>query len=199
MTCIAILKNRSGKLLFASDRRVTAGNYAYPLPVPKTIQRDGIILAGAGCAFLDSTLVFTLPIPKKPDNLSIHEYMFCTFLPCTLHHLRKQKIIHPLENRLNVDPLFTSGQIDPEDSYAATFVIGIAGQLFVMDFDSKSVALDIVGTPYAIGCGSQYALGSLKTTEHMKLTTKARLQIALRVTAELDPNCDSKIDFTQEA
>jgi hypothetical protein len=193
MTCIAVLRNKRGKLVFASDRRVTDGSKATILPVSKTIQRDGYILAGAGSSFLSSKILLTAPLPPV-RTLDVYKHMFQVFLPEFLQYLRDCCVVHPSENRLNSEP----SPHNPENEEIGSFLIGINGYLFELDLTPTMLHLDIASVPNAIGCGAPFALGSLYTTEGSKMTTKARLVRALTIAAKINPNCDDNIDITSE-
>jgi hypothetical protein len=189
-----VLKNSRAKLVFASDRRAVAGNYKYKCVSSKVVKRGEFIIAGAGSAFLDSVLQEHLSLPGIDDDTSVASYMFNTFLPIAIDTLRKFKIIHESENRLNV----SSDMVDKDDDDGASFLIGVKGHLFEFTLDNHAVGLDEVPPPYAIGSGGSYALGSLITTANMKYTVKARLKMAIEAAAKLDPFVDNQIDFTVE-
>lgn len=195
MTCICVLKNKRGKLVFGSERRVI-NSHKYVLPIPKIVKRNGIIIGGAGGSFVCSLITTSLPIPAYNSAKSTQEYMFDSFLPSSLEFLREHKIIHPTENRVNIDPDLLGSDSEAPD--ASVFLLGIKGSLYEFEIDSKYFYLDVVPTPYAIGCGGKFALGSLLTTSDMPISVNEKLKLALKATSHLDPNCDDNIDIMVE-
>jgi ATP-dependent protease HslVU (ClpYQ) peptidase subunit len=191
MTCIAVIKSHKGKLIFAGDRRVSSGD-SYQIKVASKIsKRNGIIMAGAGSAYVSTLIrnILQFPVPKKKCNVS--DYMHNAFFDKLNELLRKKGFLRGSELHL------------PEE-LSTSILIGIRGQLFKIDLTNVSsvgfVLINEVNTPYAIGCGGRLALGSLLTweVEGIIREPEAKLRTALKVASQVSAGCDDNIDIVYE-
>lgn len=192
MTCLAVLKKRNGKLIFASDKRVSWGMMkAQVLTGSKTVKRNGIIIAGTGTCYLITLAEQILKFRKPNKNEDPTQFIHNVFL----EELKKLLIKKGFQR---------NGELHITDSFRTVLLIGCKSRLFELDIDSDGdklsmIAVDEIDTPYAHGCGGYYALGSLLTTEGSGLSEKERLKKALEVAAHMSPGCDTNIDFIEES
>lgn len=190
-TCLAVIREdkgpHKGKLIFAGDRRISWGMGGHQVGVrPKICKRNGVLFAGTGSAYL-CDLICELcdvpPINKDIDGFNyIHRYLYDS--------VKSTLINKGLGDKEN-------GILIPDEMHAV-ILIGVKGELFEMGISDVILSLDAIGAPFAHGCGGQYALGSLITTEKLKISSEKRLQIALGVAAKLSPGCDGNIDIIRE-
>ncbi len=193
-TCLAVLRDTSGKLWFAGDRRVSWGMHrAQRMVKPKIAKRDGILLAGTGVGSLCDEIVQLLQIPEQGKHGDPFLYIHEVFMPSLFEHLRHKGYLHKEERRLG-----HNGEGMEDHWFGAAILIGLKGQLFELDVDNEHIGVDLIDAPHAHGCGGDLALGSLLTTEGTKLHPKTRLEKALRVAAQVSPGCDDNIDVLHE-
>jgi hypothetical protein len=194
MTCIAIAKNKSGKLMIAGDRRSSWGwSKAEEMEVPKINKKDGILLGATGNGDLCSLFVedggFNIP-EKKTD--CINTYMYHVF----------KKAVH----KFLMSQYFSTKDVLalPPDSYVEV-VIGIEGQAWSLTVlnpleDSDHYAVEImvsrVTLPYTTGCGGIPALAVLKHEKNKKgYLTKQDLEDSVKIAGQISPGCDEKVDI----
>lgn len=192
-TCLAVIREKGkrgklGKLVFAGDRRISWGFGGHQIGVrPKVVKRNGVIFAGTGVAYLCDIICELMEVPEIPPKLDGFTY---------LHDHLYTHIMQILTEKGCMDK---EGKTTLSDGMHAVILVAAKGELFEVAIDNESgVTIDAIDAPYAHGCGGKYALGSLKTTEQMKLSSHQRLQLALGVAAELSPGCDSNIDIVEE-
>lgn len=196
-TCLAVLRDKEGKLWFAGDRRVSWDmSKAIKGPRAKIAKRNGVLLAGTGVSSICDEIVDLLSIPRYNSTQSVFHYMNRNFLDAVLKHLSKRKLLHKEERRL----VYKEGKKEAEDGewFGAIILVGFQGELFELDVDNHHIAIGPIDAPYAHGCGGDYALGSLLTTEDSKLNPKTRLIRALNVAARMSPGCGDGIDILTE-
>lgn len=192
-TCIAVIrekynKKKKGELVFAADRRISFGHSYQEGVRPKVVKRDGIILAGTGLGYLCNLACELTPIPKIPIEMDSFAYVHGPFK----ESLKIALISHGCSD-INNQLAF------PED-INTTILIGVKSDLYIIGFDSDfGILIDPVAAPYGAGCGGMYALGSLMTTENIKMSSEDRLTLALQVAAKLSSGCDDQIDIVRES
>jgi len=191
-TCIAILRDKRGKLWMAGDRRVSWGMHqAQIMPKAKIAYREGLLLGGTGCASICDEFVRLMSIPHMSKEAEPYDYMHNVFMPAVFDHLAVRKYLHEKERRI----AYREGADPADDWYGALVLIGLRGDLFELTVDNYDISLDQIDAPYATGCGDHLALGSLLTTENIKMKEKDRLTLALQVAARVSPGCDNNIDI----
>lgn len=202
-TCIAVIKNE-GKLIMAGDRRASWGfDQAQKMPIPKISKKGNLLMGATGNGYLCSLVVDIIKFPARTKTQTIAEYMFTT-IPNTI---TKELIKRGFGT--------SSDLLKLPHSYDAEIVIGCEGEVYSIIIgnnysdDSAEGALghiivDVVNTPYATGCGGQWAWGVLDEHELLKkdnllsLTPEASLRRALTVAARNSPGCDNNIDIIYE-
>ena len=189
-TCIAVIKNKKGKLMMAGDRRQSWGmSQAQRCPQPKVIKRNGFLLGGTGHGGICNLITMRMPVKDQANwctkTMSIDDYMYEVLMKDIKHILK--------------DDFKKDGGIIPG---RAMIVVGHSGHLYEIDINpdktQSSIVLDTLSTPYATGCGGQLAWGSLLTTKKLKMSDKQRLITALHVAAAVSPGCDAEVDIIEE-
>jgi len=193
-TCLAVLrekfdKKKKGELVFAADRRISWGSSQYQsMTYPKVRKRNGFILAGTGDAYLCDLIVQLTNLPDIPKGMKIFNYVHQVFRRCMEETL--------IENGLKGE----KDSIGIPEKMSAIVLLGVNRELFEISVDdSYGIVINPINAPYGHGCGGDYALGSLKTTENLKMSSEDRLTIALNVASELSAGCDNKIDIVRES
>lgn len=202
-TCIAVIKNE-GKLIMAGDRRASWGiDQAQKMPIPKISKKGELLIGGTGNGYLCSLIVDIIKFPSITKNQSISEYMF-TVIP---NIITKELIKRGFGTSSKLLKL-------PHD-YSAEIVIGCRGEAYSIiianDYSDDSsegalahIIVDVLNTPYATGCGGQWAWGVLDEHELLrkdsllKLAPEDSLRRALIVAARNSPGCDNNIDIIYE-
>jgi len=193
-TCLAVIrekldKKRRGELVFAADRRISWGSSQFQkLVYPKVKKRNGIILAGTGDSYLCDLIVQLTPIPDLPPRMKVFNY---------IHEVLRRTIESNLiDNGMKGEK---DGLGIPGKMYAA-ILVGIQKELYEINVDERyGIVINQIDAPYGHGCGGDYALGSLKTTENLNMSSEDRLTVALNVASELSAGCDNKIDIIRES
>lgn len=200
MTCIAVCKLKSGKIVMAGDRRLTHDwSMATEMPVPKIRKTDeGYLVGAAGTGNLATVLVELTAFPEaKSSDLSIY-----------MHFQFKKSLIKSLiaSGYGNSDGTL---MIPGDDGMHG--IVVIHGHVFAVDVrhpdDSAHhgnvltgiVEIEEMGTPYAVGCGSSTATPILRYLKRQKgYSTKEDLRTAMFEAADLSPGCDFKVDIISE-
>lgn len=192
MTCIACIKYK-GKLYIAADRRISwETSQIQECPSPKVVKRDGVIIAGAGDAYLLTLLTSCLSIPNNETDIDTY-----------MHHHFQKAVKKLLIGQGFVDPHGLL-RVPPDMELECVLAVqGILWSIAIVNAEDvpnglSLVLIDKVNTPYATGSGGQLAWGSLLTTETMNMKPKERLQLALNVASRVDPGCDNKVDIEHE-
>lgn len=187
-TCILALKNGSN-LWFAGDRRCSSGMEHYQKsPRPKINYRNNILLGAAGHAAMCDELTDLYKIPHYEGG-DIYQYIHNEFWPYFLAHLRSKEL-------LKADELKATGK-----EVVLHGLVGLGDQLFVCWVTDDDCGILNIDTPYAIGCGGQYAMGALRAIEilytdsELEFDPKEMLNQALSIAAEYSAGCDDNIDI----
>lgn len=198
MTCIAVIKGRD-KLWFGADSRLSDGdNLFYTSILPKIINNNGYVMAGAGNAMICDKVMFeflpqSLPTslarevekrPSPPLLADLTYHMQSDFMKQLLMFLEAEQFVDTGRKKLN----FGEGDDD-----TAEILIGVHKQLFRLSLDTNAIYITPIITPFAVGCGYQYALGSLYTTSKIKMPVKQRLKLAIEAAGEYNSGCDKNL------
>ena len=194
-TVLAVERDENGKLVFASDRRVSWGFHrAQRLGHAKTIKRDGYIMAGTGeCSVIEEVLM-GMKLPKAPKGeLALHKFMLFNFAKAVINHFAKAKFIEP--GRRGFSP--RDNKSADTGNLRAIIMIGVNSQVFELDLGSE-ISVGSVQTPYALGCGGMYAWGALLATQDLDMTVEERLRRAIVAAGTVSPGCDTEVDIVRE-
>lgn len=190
MTVIVASKLKNGKLVLGADRRITSSAGKYRSPVPKIEKRQGLIIGAAGDSYAGAIVQSICIFPARDQALSTLEYLYISVMPELVRQLRVNNIMHPADNRLNVE-------LDNEDA-GISVLLGLDNKLFEIMIDSRLFAIEPVPTPYAIGSGAPYALGAMTAMDKSKISVPNRIKEAIRIASVYDQHCDSEVDFVYE-
>ena len=166
MTCIVGL-NAKGKIWIGGD---SAGTYSNLLRVvrkdPKVFKIGSDFIVGyAGSFRFGQVLRFKFTPPDKPEGKEDYEYMVTNWMD-TLRTVLKDAGYTKVED--NVESF--------EDGEA---IIGYNGRIYTLESDLQ---IGEMALPYAaIGCGADFAFGSLETGFKLskRMAPRKRVQLAL--------------------
>lgn len=178
MTVIVALKDDKNKIWMAGDRQISTGDTFYETLTPKVIKREGLLLGYAGdCGFAEA-VVHDMTLPKKIRNSRL--YMVELFYSS----------IKKTMNRKGFE----------EDD--VSILIGINHRLFECQASKGKIYIGEVPTPYAIGSGSDIALGSIlahqEFNEYLSHDETMILEQAIKNTAKINRTVNSTVDIIHE-
>lgn len=182
MTCIISAKDSKGKLWMVGDRRIAVDDYYSQTPQPKVVKRQGILFGYAGDAMLGQSLAYDLTLPKtilKDIRLYVMELLYSNIQK----HLKRKD--YPPEKDVSV-------------------LVGIKRKLYHVNIIKEAIEVLEVETPFAIGSGREYALGSFLTQSEYNVYTGTTISVRERLIKAVDiSSCfcmsvDNKIDAIHE-
>lgn len=179
MTCIVLL--RDGPFMYmAGDRRVASGGEYSRYPVPKVVNKDGLLIGGAGKMSLMEEILYGFTPPKRAKSLTDMEYV-------------RRSIYHGILNHLkDLDEV-----VDVDDKNI-TFLIGYAGMSFKLDIDDTDVDFGQVQSPYAIGSGASVAKGALSAMALRDELPESVIEAAMHAAAAWDSGCSLEYDLIKQ-
>ena len=171
MTCIVGLVDKPTKNVYIGADSAGVDDFLNIAPRidSKVFFRTTQLLIGCSHSFRMTQIVrYALDLPRTPPNtIYSHQWMVREFIPWLRKALADGGWIHK-EN---------------ERESGGTLLVGLHGHLFTIHTDFQ-VAESANGFD-AIGCGGQYALGSLVTTEASAMDPVDRVNEALSVAIRL--------------
>lgn len=187
-TCIAVAKNRKGKIMMAGDRRASWDwDYCQDMPRPKIRNRNGLLLGASGDGNLCTYFVDNMPIPNiDTDDTDVY-----------IHNDFKMAMFKQLQANNYTDE---HGLLRiPSDTYCA-ILVAIRGKCYLaevvspdQDISGRSlgqIIIDEVGLPFAIGCGAMASIVSLlKDHKVFGYSTKDHLIEAVEWACKISPGC----------
>lgn len=201
-TCLAVIRHK-GKLIFGADRRASWGfDQAQTMPIPKLAKRNGLLLAGTGGSFLCTLIVDVLNVPHYSPEMDTDIYMHNDFFRAV--------------KKLMIDKGFCDEHksLRFPEPMGAEIIVGINHKLYNVTIENMdpsnhhtigSIIIDRLNTPYATGCGGQWAWGTLETLIQLEQegliaasSGKDKLTRALMIAAKYSPGCDAVFDFISE-
>lgn len=198
MTCIAIIKNKKGKIVMAGDRRVSYDSgefYQQPEPKIKKCEVTGILLGASG----DSNLCELLMNMTLPDVTTdkTHLYMQYDFKKALRKHLiqndytDQHKVLN-IPNKEECEALLVI--------YGKGYIVNIYNPNSD-DFPNSAgiIAVEPSPIPFAIGSGSSSAIPIL-LAEHKRdgYMKKDHLALAMQIASETISSVDNQIDYVSE-
>lgn len=202
MTCIAIAKNKNGRIMMAGDRRVSSDwSNAFDLPAtsPKIKKDDsGILMGGAGSANL-LTILTKVMIPPDRGTEDLDVYMQFKFKDA----LKKALIISGYKDEHNLLKLDQDGDMGA--------ILVLEHRVFLLDVrhpdefsQHGNILTGIIEIlegplPYAVGCGADLAKGALLAEKkRLGYNTRDGLRLAMEIAADISPGCSNQVDIISE-
>ena len=167
MTCIVGMLNGTG-VTIGADSAGVSGTALVIRKDPKVFI-NGDFLIGCTSSFrMIQLLQYSLKVEKRPTKMDVHEYMCTTFIDSVRKTFK--------------DGGYLQKETDGEEK-GGLFLVGYEGRLFKIDTDFQ------VGESFdgfeSVGCGDDFALGSLCTTRGiLDMSVEERITLALKVASE---------------
>lgn len=172
MTCIVGMVDE-GRVWIGGDSHVAANCQRYPnTPLERKVFLRGDMAIGVtGASRMSQLLEHVLEIPEHPDGLATFLYLVTVLMPAIRAMVVAQDGV---------------GINTPQDGWE--FLLGYRGGLYSVCHDLSVSHLPVYG---AVGCGREYAAGSLYTThrdsnDFVRFPARDRVILALQAAAELD-------------
>ncbi len=163
MTCICAIETNDG-VYIGGDSAGIAGLSISIRDDTKVFQNGPFIFGFTSSFRMGQLLRFKFDPPQQTIHQDDYEYMVTDF-------------VDGLRRCFSVN-----GFGDKDATEGGTFLVGYKGKLYIIQSDYQ------VGIPNekfdAVGCGSDLALGSLHTTDFLKLKAEDRLVMALQAASK---------------
>lgn len=134
---------------------------------PKIFKSNGFLIGYSGSFRFGQLVRYKFIPPDRSDQRDVFEYMVSDFSEA-IRILAKDHGVSKVEDNV-------------EEITNISLLIGYQGRLFTLEEDFQIG--EVINEYYAIGGGTDLALGSMYTTKDLKYTPKKRLQIALEAAA----------------
>lgn len=134
---------------------------------PKVFKNNGFLIGYSGSFRFGQLVHYKLIPPDRSEQRDIFEYMVSDFSEA-IRTLAKEHGVSKVEDNV-------------EEITNISLLIGYQGRLFTLEEDFQIG--EVINEYYAIGGGTDLALGSMYTTKDLKFPPKKRLQIALEASA----------------
>lgn len=166
MTCIiGYLDSQRGYI--GADSAGVAGYETHPRKDPKVFKIGGVLMGFTSSFRMGQLLNFNLKVPKKADNEKAYMWMVKRFIPAVRECFKDGGYLLKKDEREG----------------GGTFIVIAHCHLFCVESDFQ--VAEYHWPFYAVGCGAQYALGSLITSmDATGVTTRQRITKALRAASE---------------
>lgn len=167
MTCIVGIEHDGG-VLIAGDSAGLSG-WSKMIRADLKVFTIGNYVMGFTDSFRMGQLLrygLAMPGPTHLERNDLHHFMCTTFIDGVRKTLKDGGW----------------AKTDSERELGGSFLVGVAGQLFMVASDYQ-VARTICGYN-AVGCGDDLALGSLHTTAQYDIEPQTRAQLALEAAAD---------------
>ena len=166
MTCIAgIVDRSSGKVIIGGDSAASGGDIILTRRDPKVFENGKFIIGCTTSFRMIQLLRFSLKLPKVGQK-DIYEYMCTDFIDAVRTCFKDGGYLQK----------YTDG-----DEKGGSFLVGYKDRLFKIE-DDFQVGETLNGID-AVGCGTEFALGSLYSTGDQDVSPSDRIVKALE-TAE---------------
>ena len=161
MTCIVGLIEKE-KVYIGADSASVAGLHTILTKNPKVFKKEDFVIGCTSSFRMIQLLKYSFYPPEMDDRDDLHRYMCIDFIEAVKQCFREGG--------------YMMKTTEGEDK-GGVFLVGFQGRLFTI-YDDFQVHESI--EPYAaIGCGTEYAMGSLNTTLDMRMKSEKRLLKAL--------------------
>jgi ATP-dependent protease HslVU (ClpYQ) peptidase subunit len=164
MTCIVgIIDKENKKVYIGGDSAGVAGLSISIRKDPKVFKR-GKFIFGFTSSFRMGQLLMCgdMDLKKQKPDEDTYVYMVTTFVDAIRHLFKKGGYL----------------VIENTEESGGTFLVGYKNRLFCIESDFQ--VAEVYDDYYSVGCGVNYALGSLYTTQgQLNLTPEERINKAL--------------------
>jgi len=167
MTCIIGLEE-DGKIYIGGDSASGYPNIVRSTTTQKVFAIEPFIFGYTSSFRMGQILHYNIDFPIPPESIYNEEYMVGIFIEIVRKQFKE----------------YGFSKIETNEESGGTFLVGVAGQIWQVESDFQ------VSRPkdgiFAIGSGSDVALGAMKALEH-KLEPRERILDALAICAYFCP------------
>lgn len=180
MTCIVAIGNPLTKeAIIAGDRAVsdTAQGFIAMSKHPKIFMMNSFLMGYAGDIKFGKIIQYYFQPSEPNSDIDLDEHMNTIFMS-------------------ELKQCLAENEYEPNKEEHSTFglIVAIDGRVFEITVDFE--ALEFTTNYMAIGSASEYALGSLHTTElNKKMTIRDKAMHALSAAAHFSPSCSEPFDI----
>lgn len=167
MTCIVGLVD-NGRIIMGGDSATTQGWVSTITAKPKVFKRGDMLIGGTGTIRLLQLVQYSFKIPEVPDGIDIHEYFVTHFCNALRECLKSGGLSETHDSN--------------RERYSGELIVGYRESLITID--SAYGVMFSQDTYQSIGCGEEFALGSLATSDEFNLTPQKRVRLALEAAAK---------------
>ncbi len=165
MTCIIGMVCDDEIYMGADSAGVTGINVSIRKD-PKIFLNNKFLIGYTTSFRMGQILRYSFCPPKQRQGVDIYEYMCTEFIDAIISIFKKKEF----------------ARIKNNEVIGGTFLVGYCGSLFEIDSDFQ--VGEILKNYTSIGCGYQYALGSLYASENSIHTPETRILTALNAAQE---------------
>lgn len=170
MTCVIGLRHKN-KVYLAGDSAGTSGDGSKMIVVEPKVFEVGEFMIGFANSFRSAQILRHMTAfteVSKDDVKNLERYLVSEFIPVLKETLSENGVL----------PVVGGDDGEPSGEHNAniTLLIGYKNKLFVME---QNYQVFEVKSFHAVGAGKDLALGSLHTTDKMKMDPEERLTLAL--------------------
>lgn len=194
MTCIAVIKNKRGKLVMSGDRLASSETDVEFCPYSKIKKVNNFLIGGAGrCSLLYLLLKGFTP---SYDGRDATTYLLTEF---------KYKLDKFLKQQGYTD---ANKLLKIKKNIEMSLLVGYKGKLFLVVLDKEetedqsSIEIEECSLPYALGSGDVAAKAVLLAENKREgYSTKEHLILAMQIACEISPGCgliNNKPDIIHE-
>jgi hypothetical protein len=166
MTCIVGMID-NGKVTIGADSAGVSGLDITIRKDPKVFINGEFVIGCTSSFRMIQLLQFSLTVPKQTAEQDDFEFMCTTFIDSVRKCFKKGGYLQK----------YTDG-----DDKGGSFLVGYNGRLYRIDDDFQ--VGESMNDYDSVGCGEEYAKGSLCTTEDMELSITERIEKALYVASQ---------------
>ena len=182
MTCIVGLISNN-KLYMGSDSQCTNGNQILPTSREKIFTIGNLTLGTAGDVRFNNIIKYYLDVPYHHNDISDMEYICTEFLGNLRSAIEGQKFSEEKDNVSSIP------------NYCE-LLVAYKNTLYAIWYDYSVVDFSEY---YAIGSGSDFALGSLETTKQLGIDPKERIELALGAACKFNVNCALPFNIVEKS
>jgi hypothetical protein len=165
VTCIAAVAGEDGTVYMGGDSAGIDSRLDLGIHAETKVWRSGPALFGACGSFRVAQLIRNkMHVPTYEPGDDVWPYLVGPF-------------IDAMRESLAMGGALAQWLEDANESMFGSFVVAVGGRVFEM-YEDFGVG-ELVHGYAAVGCGAPMAVGSLATTEHLRVGPKRRVELAL--------------------
>lgn len=165
MTCIAALATSDGRVVMGGDSAGVDERLDLGIIAETKVWQQGPVLIGSSGSFRVAQLIrYKLTLPAPDPLVDPLVYLVDPF-------------VDAMREALGIGGSLITWQDTATEWIDGGFLIGFAGRVFEM-YSDFGIG-ELVHGYGATGCGAPFAVGSLASTEHLRVSPQRRIELAL--------------------